>query len=295
MDFLRFLAELRTPFGDAFFGFVTHGGEELILMGIMCICYWCIDKRFAYRLAFPYFFAGVTVQGLKVICRVPRPWIKDPNFKPVESAVAAATGYSFPSGHTFSATVLCTSFALKTKKIAWRVLWFVCMILVMLSRMYLGCHTPQDVLVSCAICLTITIVCNKLIDKIKVTDKNRIYIALAVAGYTLITLIYSGILYLVDYVTLDNTQDVFKTAGAGLAFAICWYIETKKIDFNPKACSLPMQVLKVAIGVVGLLAFKEGMKPIIGESLIANFFRYFMMVFWAMGAYPVLIKRFFNK
>ncbi|EJW92580.1 hypothetical protein EVA_19313, partial [gut metagenome] len=49
MDFLHFLAELRTPFGEHFFQFVTYFGQEVIIIAVICTLYWCVDKRFAYQ------------------------------------------------------------------------------------------------------------------------------------------------------------------------------------------------------------------------------------------------------
>ena len=49
MDFLHVLAELRTPFGEHFFQFVTYFGQEVIIIAVICTLYWCVDKRFAYR------------------------------------------------------------------------------------------------------------------------------------------------------------------------------------------------------------------------------------------------------
>ena len=40
---------------------------------------------------------------MKLSFQIPRPWVLDPNFTIVEQAREAATGYSFPSGHSQSA------------------------------------------------------------------------------------------------------------------------------------------------------------------------------------------------
>ena len=100
MTFLWMLEGIRTPFLDRFMQFVTYFGQELIIIAVICALYWCADKRFAYLLGFTYFTAGLCVQTLKITFRIPRPWILDPEFKAVESALPGATGYSFPSGHT---------------------------------------------------------------------------------------------------------------------------------------------------------------------------------------------------
>ena len=90
-------------------------------------------------------------QFLKILCRVPRPWVKDPNFTIVESAREAASGYSFPSGHTQVAVGLYGGVARVTGKTWLRIAMIVLALLVGLSRMYLGVHTPADVLVSVGI------------------------------------------------------------------------------------------------------------------------------------------------
>ena len=98
MDFLRLLEGIRSPLFNKIFQFVTYFGQELLIIAFICTLYWCVNKRFAYILGFTYFTAGLCVQTLKITFRIPRPWVIDPNFHPVESAVPAATGYSFPSG-----------------------------------------------------------------------------------------------------------------------------------------------------------------------------------------------------
>ncbi len=99
MEFLHFLSQFRTDGGDIFFQLITYTAQELFVVGIICWLFWCSNKRLAYTLGFSYFTSGLLVQGLKITFRIPRPWILDPSFQPVPSAVPGATGYSFPSGH----------------------------------------------------------------------------------------------------------------------------------------------------------------------------------------------------
>ena len=62
--------------------------------------FWCVDKRRGYYLLSVGFVGTLANQWLKIACRIPRPWVRDPNFTIVSSARAEAGGYSFPSGHT---------------------------------------------------------------------------------------------------------------------------------------------------------------------------------------------------
>ena len=148
MEFLHFLSQFRTDGGDILFQLITYTAQELFVVGIICWLFWCSNKRLAYTLGFSYFTSGLLVQGLKITFRIPRPWILDSSFQPVASAVPGATGYSFPSGHTQSITALFGTAALHFRKHLHQILCFVVIFLVGFSRMYLGCHTPKDVIVS---------------------------------------------------------------------------------------------------------------------------------------------------
>ncbi|MCL1997954.1 MAG: phosphatase PAP2 family protein [Turicibacter sp.] len=106
MELLWFLEGLRTPFWDAVFSQITTLGEETILIVVFCLVFWCVNKKAGYVLGTSFFLSALAVQGLKTVFRVPRPWVSYPDFLPVGYAIDAATGYSFPSGHTQNAAVL---------------------------------------------------------------------------------------------------------------------------------------------------------------------------------------------
>ena len=100
MQLLYALAELRTPFLDAVLGALTNCGGELVFMAAAIIVFWCVSKSCGYYMLTVGFVGTIVNQFLKLVFRIPRPWVKDPDFQIVESARAEATGYSFPSGHT---------------------------------------------------------------------------------------------------------------------------------------------------------------------------------------------------
>ena len=103
MGVLYALESIRTPALDKIMSVITLLGGELFFMVIAVTVFWCVSKREGYYLMIVGFFGTVINQFLKILCCVPRPWIKDPDFTIVESARAEATGYSFPSGHTQNA------------------------------------------------------------------------------------------------------------------------------------------------------------------------------------------------
>lgn len=296
MEFLFFLQELRTPVSDAIFSVLTHLGSELIVIGVLCLFFWCLDKKTAYKLCFTYFISGLAVQGLKIACRIERPWDRDSGLFPVEAAAGDATGYSFPSGHTQSATGLFSSLAFTFKKLWLYLAGFALIALVMFTRMYLGCHTPADVLVSFAITVTVSFGVNYVYEHFKASKTTNLIV------FILIELISIGLIAFSYYVvstgksTTALALDGFKSAGAGLGFGIGWYIEVTYINFNPKGCKKIWQhILKLAIGIGIALLIKSGVKAIFGgESIIVNIVRYALAVFWIVGIFPMIIKKFFT-
>lgn len=287
MDFLNFLAQYRTPAGDIFFQGVTYLAQEVFVIAVICWLFWCSDKKLAYTLGFTYFFSGLLVQGLKITFRIPRPWLLDSNFKPVQSAVAGATGYSFPSGHTQSITALFGILGAYSKKIFNKVILGLLIFLVGFSRMYLGCHTLKDVGTSWLLTLVVLTFTYILFYQKDIYIGREIFFS---AGMTLICLIlsvYSLFLYSSGTISLSYTEDCIKACGAGVAFAFGFYIENRYINFHPPS-GMKEKLIRTAIGLLVAITIQTGLKPVIGTSLFASFFRYFLVVFWILVLYPFL-------
>ena len=145
MGFLRLLESVRVPALDTLFSGITYFGDELAFLALALLLFWCVDKRTGYYVFVVGLFGTLANQFLKITCRIPRPWVLDPDFTIVEAARAAATGDSFPSGHTQNAVGTFGAIALQTKQrwVRWACIALV--LLVPVSRMYLGVHTPLDV------------------------------------------------------------------------------------------------------------------------------------------------------
>lgn len=291
MEFLHFLSQFRTDGGDIFFQLVTYAAQELFVVGIICWLFWCANKRLAYTLGFSYFTSGLLVQGLKITFRIPRPWILDPSFQPVPSAVPGATGYSFPSGHTQSITALFGTAALHVQKWLYQVLCFVVIFLVGFSRMYLGCHTPKDVIVSFILSFLCVTFCYHHIYRKKSFEKSPGKVAVIMLLISLALSFYSVFLEKAGHIELVYAKDCLKAGGAGAAFSLGYYLEQRFIRF-----ALPQntkqKILRLIFGLLGALIILEGIKPLIGTSLPASFLRYFLAVFWIIAVYPFLFSKY---
>ena len=96
MGFLRLLESVRVPALDTLFSGITYFGDELAFLALALLLFWCVDKRTGYYVFVVGLFGTLANQFLKITCRIPRPWVLDPDFTIVEAARAAATRYSHP-------------------------------------------------------------------------------------------------------------------------------------------------------------------------------------------------------
>lgn len=300
MSLLYFLESIRNPVLDTFFSFITKFGEETVFMIAALIIFWCINKYHGYYILSIGFMGTVINQFLKITYRIPRPWVKDPSFTIVESARAEATGYSFPSGHTQSSVSTFGGIA-KTSKLSWvKVLSIALAILVPVSRMYLGVHTPQDVLVSVAVALILIFLFHPIIKKSETDHRYMWWLICAMLIFSLANLLYVTLYNFPSDIDVTNLESAVKNAyklfGAILGIVVVYYFDSKYIDFKTDA-PLIGQVLKVVLGLVVIMAIKEGLKPIfsslgIEHPIIVQSFRYFMLVVAAGNLWPLTFKYF---
>jgi undecaprenyl-diphosphatase len=287
MEILHAIAAMRTPFGEKLWQFLTFFGEETFIVVVLCILFWCVNKTLSYKIGATFFLGGLLTQGLKITFQIPRPWVLDPNFKPVGSAIETATSFSFPSGHTASAGSLFFPMALSGRR-WWRLLALMPFV-VGFSRMYLGVHTLLDV--GCALAITAVFAAIvQGISQTKLWDKPQV-VALGLLAFSAAVLIYA---FCRQDVTRDMLEDCIKAAAAGVGFAVGYFIEKKWVNFDTKAVWW-MQIIKVVVGLAVVLAIKSGLKLVLGETLIADAARYFLLIVWIIVGWPALFNRFKTK
>lgn len=286
MDLLLFLQELRCGFLDSFFSFVTFLGTSGALIALFAVNYWYADKNFAYEIGASFFISGLLVQGIKITFRVPRPFVRDTRLIPVESAVSGATGYSFPSAHTQTAVSALVPAAYEyRKKKAVPVISALIILLVMLSRMYLGVHTPEDVtaafLLSAACSAAVIFVRRKF---------NGNFLLLFIAAFGAASVIYAAALFSQNVIGADYLADSIKTSAAGLAFSVGIFLEKKYIGFKTDPAPLKTGIIKIIFGLAGT-ALLYSSKLLYENSLLLDGVRYFIVVFWITFVYPLIFSR----
>ena len=283
--------------GDVFFSLITHMGEETIFILVGLLFFWCIDKKKGYFLLSLGFVGTVINQFLKLWFRIPRPWVKDPNFTIVESARAEATGYSFPSGHTQTSVGMYGGIARVCKNIWVRIPCILFCILVPLSRMYLGVHTPADVGVSVAVALVLIFVLYPIVNKVLEKPKYmRIYLAVLIAlaaAFLAFVLLYPFPADIDMHNYESGIKNAYKILGCILGLWVSFEIDEHYTHFETKG-SWWVQILKLVPGLLVLLAIKSGLKAplyaLCGGSYIADGIRYFLITAVAGGVWPMTFK-----
>lgn len=303
MSFLYLLEEIRNPVLDFLFSIVTLFGEETVFMAVGMIVFWCVNKQKGYYLLSVGFVGTVINQFLKITFRVPRPWVKDPNFTIVESAREAASGYSFPSGHTQTSVGLFGGLALKFRNRAIKIASIALCVLVPLSRMYLGVHTPADVGVSIVIALVLIFALAPLFEKAEKSPKMMYALLFSLTGIMLAYLLFISFwsfpeeVFHVDNVhnLISAVKNAYTLTGCMLGFLVVYTVDLKWLKFDTKAVWWA-QLIKIAGGLVLVLAVKELLRAPLEAILPANtwarMLRYFLMVVMAGAIWPITFKYF---
>ena len=296
MGLLYLLETIRIPILNEFMLAITTLGEETAFLIIALILFWCVDKYLGYYTLSVGFVGVIANQFLKLLFRIPRPWVIDPDFTILEQARAAATGYSFPSGHTQSAVGTFGSIACVSKRKIVRFGAIVIGALVAFSRMYIGVHTPMDVGVSIAIAVILIFAVRPFIYKKEHRFMPILFgvMLLLSVGYLCFAEFYPfpADMDLANYT--HGVENAYTLLGALLGMFTVYYIDKKYLRFDTKAVWWA-QICKVAIGLVLVLIVKSGLKPCL-NMLFGEYFgravRYFLVVLTAGALWPLTFKWF---
>lgn len=295
MGFLYLLEKIRMPVLNELMLAVTKLGEETAFLVIALIVFWCVDKKKGYYVMAVGFLGTMASHMLKLLCRVPRPWVLDPEFTILEQAREAATGYCFPSGHTQTAVGTFGCLAATAEKKWWRWTCILIAVLVGFSRMYVGVHTPYDVLAGGGLACVLVWILKK--PTLSESGKNMKGIIAVMLGVSLVFLLYVHFWNFPADMDAHNMESGMKNAytmlGCLTGVAVVYIADTKWLRF-PEEAVWWVQIIKVIVGLLLVLAVKEGLRTPL-EMLMAVYparaVRYFLVVLMAGAIWPMSFRK----
>lgn len=308
IDCLLYLQNFRIGYlehFDKFFLSITIFGEFWLPTLICAIVYWCIDFRSGIYLFTLEGFNILLTHFFKMIACVYRPWVLNKSLHPSELAIPYAKGYSFPSGHSAmtSSVVGGVAYLLKKYKIIC-ILLIGLILLVGFSRLWLGVHTPQDVICGLLTGLILIFAGNLLINWAE-KDKNRyLYLAGIVNILSVLALIYVKFFnsYRIDYVSgqllVDPQKLMYVTYvvyGYALGLINGCFLCRRFFPFDPKEISVKKRIIIGIIGSVILILLLKYILLYIIMNIIA--LKLAIPVMFILGLfitliYPAIFRKF---
>lgn len=272
-EIIKSIQNFSNPFFDKFFQIITMMGEEYVLVVLMVIIFWCVNKELGYRLGFICLTSIIINTIVKDLFMVTRP-IGEEGIRSLR--IETATGYSFPSGHTQIVSTLWVTLMLYIKKNWIYVTGTIIIILVGISRLYLGVHRPVDVLGGVIIAVIWVIICNALLHYAE--KDNKKYLLLFILIPIIIGMFFT------------KSPAYYKIEGIFIGFYVGYLIEPKYIEFDVKG-KYNKQLVKIVIGLGIFFILKITLKNIFMQTLITDLLRYFMLGLWLTIGAPLVFKK----
>ena len=306
ISYLLFLQQFRIGINDALTPFL----ENLSLFAVTGLVffpvfiYWCSSKKIGLRILGALSISRALTATIKLTVCAYRPWVRDARIIPAGDAITTATGYSFPSGHTTTATSIYGSAAAEYYKSRYgKIAAAVLVLLVLLtafSRNYLGVHTPQDVLTGMIVGAVSIWASIKFFSYAENKPEKENMILAAMLVFCVLALIYITFKsYPMDYVDgklLTDPQkmmnDGYKDIGSLFGFCIGRFIEKTWIKFKETG----LKAKGIITGIIGLIILylimeflKNPLAAALGKHWGGFALRSLTMIY-VIAIYPLAIK-----
>ncbi len=294
LEMTRYLQE-TFPQLKGFFTFISTLGVEEFYLSLFPLIYWCIHKTVGKLFAYVFLVANALNPLFKFAFRGPRPFWFDKSLMWWEE-----TSYGVPSGHVQLATVTYLFIA------GWIRRWWawliaaVMIILMAISRIYLGAHFPHDVLVGFFISIFVLLGFVSWQRNYAKGFQKRILgqkLMVAVAVPVVYAVIFVGVSLLIgepdmsvewaDYIPaaeLAGKEGVATAVGMLLGAGIGLIFEGSRIRFRVDG-KIWLRAVRYIVGLAITLALWAGLKVIFPEeplwlAMILRVLRYFIVALW---------------
>ena len=235
-----------SPSLDVPFIAITFLGHEAFFLVLLPLVYWSVDRRTGARLAVLLLLSECVNAAAKSLAAQPRPFEYDARVR----KLIDAGGGGFPSGHTQGAVVVWGYLAWCVRR-PW--LWGLAgalMVLIPLSRVYLGVHFPTDLVGGYVLGAALLVLYLRLeggAERWLVRVGLGLQLVAAVAVPALLALALWG-----------AGAHGASAAGALMGLGVGVVLERRWVGFEARGDAWK-QALRVGLGVPVLLALRVGL------------------------------------
>lgn len=256
-----------------FRGITFLGGGEFFLLLIPSV-FWCIDKRTGARLGVLYLGSVFTNEALKVYFHQPRPFESG-----IRILIERPGPFGFPSGHAQGVTVAWGYLSWRFRSRWVLAVAAAVVILVAISRVYLGVHYPGDVLGGLGVGLGLLVLFILLAPRLEeIMTRQRLGARLALAAIPPVLLAMAV-----------PQPNVVAAMGALAGLGTGFVLEGRWVNFQPDAVRRqPWRIVSAAILVAILYV---GLKALLPAGDGFRFARYAIIGLWGGFIGPWVLFR----
>lgn len=242
----------------------TFMGEIQGYILVSTLIYVAFDKTLAVRLALLVTLTMCLNHVVKILVKNPRPFIREGTYLKKwavspQMAQDLAREYSTPSGHAMAGASFYTYLFGRTPSHAVKIAAVLAILLIGISRRYLGVHYVEDILLGWAVGLGVALFALRYDERIA-----GIWMRLGYAQQIGVTVAASLVLWAVTFAlngwTIDGEPRAFLGyAGTITGIVIARPLELRFVNFDPKSMSVPVKVLRYVLAVALSLLVLEGL------------------------------------
>ncbi|WP_026370384.1 phosphatase PAP2 family protein [Kallotenue papyrolyticum] len=303
LELIRVLQDAWTPWLTVLMAAITTLGGPVVYLFVAPVVFWLWSTRQGYRFLVLVLVAiwlnSVLKDGAAALVsdRGPlyatRPYLFAPEIRtcrsvPLFEAQALLArlcreeeSFAFPSGHAQASIVFWGYLALVVRRRWVSILALVAVLLIGLSRVYLGQHWPSDVVGGWLIGAALVALGVWLFRRGQrhARSFNRVLLALVLCWAPLLV-----------WFDPDPTFNRARALGLLVGGSLGYLVQMRWVPFSPHA-SWPRQVLKLLIGLGSVAALYLALSRLLPELSLTRFAVTVLVGVWALAGVPWLFTR----
>lgn len=307
IDLIVWLQQM-SPALDGVMEFFTFLGTVEAYMLLIPLLYWAVNKRWAFRAFLVLLFTDIITTSFKLLLHQPRPYWVSPE---VRLLSGPEPSYGLPSGHSSDPLAVLGYLSAQIRK---RWMWWVTAAVVLMigiSRVYLGVHFPHDVLAGWLVGTVVLVLILRSEGRVG-TWLDRQSFGAQLSAALLASLVFIALGVLISAAITASPDDPawaqhslearslnqFITLGASLFGSAAGYgLMKQHAPFRVQG-TLGQKIARYLLGIVGTIVILYGLDYLFdlfaGSALLdylLRYVRYSLTTLWVMFGAPWLFLR----